>query len=236
MKRGSSIFLRIFILIVASFLPIIFLCKGVYGSFIFTFSIPLIWQIGIRGLQFESLGLRLNSIKLSIIAGAISGVILGIIGGIGLKILGLTGKLFTSAHKLEFSFAGITASFPLQKEAGYQLLSMNNVLLGTCLFFIFCIVVVALGEEIFWRGFIQKKIANYLPSNTSIIITAILFSLIHFYIFTIAPLKAGILFLVLIAFAGYIWGYLFKYFGNIWASVVSHGITAFIIWKYFFFA
>lgn len=236
MKSRYSIFLRIFILLAAIILPAVFLIKGIYGSFIFTFSIPLIWQVSIRGEQIKSLGLELDSIKSSIIIGAISGLILGVIGGAGLKMLGLTGKLFTGANTLEFSFTSLVISFPLQKEVGYRLLSMTNALAGTCLFFIFCVIVVGLGEEIFWRGFIQKKISKHLSVNTSILITAILFSLIHFYIFTIIPVKAGMLFLVLIAFAGYVWGYLFKYFGNIYSAAISHGIAAFIIWKYFFFA
>lgn len=236
MKISFNIFVRILISFIAVLLPAIFLLKGIYGSFVFTFSIPIIWQIGFKGEHFNSLGLKLNSIKPSIVVGIITGLILGFMGGFGLKILGLTGRVFTTADKLEFLFANLIISFPLQKEVGYQLLSMNNVMISTCLFFVFCIIVIGLGEEIFWRGFIQKKISNYLPINLSITITAILFSLIHFYIFTIAPFKAGVLFLVLIAFAGYVWGYLAKRFGNIWSAAISHGITAFIIWKYFFFA
>lgn len=236
MKRGYSIFIRILVTLMVIVLPATLLFKGIYGSFIFTFSIPLIWQIGIRGEQFESLGLKLNSIKPSIIVGIISGFILGITGGFGLKILGLTGRLFTSTDKLQFSLGTLTVAFPLQHEAGYRLLSMSNVLESTCLFFMFCIIAIGLGEEIFWRGFIQKKISKYLSINASILITAILFSMIHFYIFTIVPMKAGILFLVLIALAGCVWGYLFKRFGNIWSAVISHGTAAFIIWKFYFFS
>jgi membrane protease YdiL (CAAX protease family) len=235
MRRGYGIFPRILISLTAIILPAMCLFKGIYGSFIFTFSIPLIWQIGIRGEQFESLGLKLSSIRPSIIRGILSGFILGITGGFGLRILGLTGRLFTSADKLQFSLGPLTAAFPLQHEVGYRLLSMTNVLASTCMFFIFCIIAIGLGEEIFWRGFIQKKISGYLPANIAIWITAILFSMIHFYIFTIISFKTGIAFLALIAIAGCVWGYLFKHFGSIWSAAISHGIAAFIIWKYYFF-
>ncbi len=237
MKINYSIFERLLISFILIILPTVFLLKGIYGSFLFTFSIPIIWQIGLRGERFSSLGLSLGCfVKSSIVTGIITGLILGFIGGFGLRIIGLSGKVFTATDKLEFSFANLLISFPLQKEVGYQLLSISNIMLSTCLFFIFCIVAIGLGEEIFWRGFIQKKISSCLPINASVIITSILFSLIHFYIFTIVSFRAGILFLVLIAFAGYVWGYLAKRFGNIWSAAISHGITAFIIWKYFFFA
>ncbi|TAN62021.1 CPBP family intramembrane metalloprotease [bacterium] len=236
MNRGYGIFPRILISLVAVILPAVLLFKGIYGSFIFTFSIPLIWKVGIRGERFDSLGLRLNSIKHSITIGMISGFVLGIAGGSGLEILGLTGLLFTSADKLQFSFSSLTIAFPLQQEVGYRLLSMSNALVGTCVFFVFCIIAVGLGEEIFWRGFIQKRISGFFPANIAIWITAIIFSVIHFYIFTIIPLKTGIAFLMLIALAGGVWGYLFKHFGNIWSAAISHGIAAFIIWKYYFFA
>lgn len=236
MKKKYGVFARILISIAACALPAILLFKGIYGSFIFTFSIPLIWQIGVRGERFGSLGLKLNSVKPSIIAGIVSGFILGITGGFGLKILGLTGRFFTSADKLQFSVGTLTVTFSLQHEAGYRLLSMSNVAASTWLFFVFCFIAIGLGEEIFWRGFIQKKISGYLPVNISILITAILFSLIHFYILTVVPIKEGVSFLALIAFAGCVWGYLFKRSGTIWSAAASHGLAAFIIWKYFFFA
>ena len=235
MAMNYSPLLRVCISLMAIILPIFSLYKGIYGSFIFTFSIPIVWQVGFRGRPFESLGLKAHSIKSSIITGLLTGCLLGIVGGAALKMFGLTGLLFTSADKLQFSFGSLTIAFPLQKEVGYRLLSMSNVLVGTCLFFVFCIIAIGLGEEIFWRGFIQKKISDYLPTNIAIWLTAILFSMIHFYIFTIIPLKTGIAFLVLIAITGGVWGYLFKHFGNIGSVVVSHGIAAFIIWKYYFF-
>ena len=152
-----------------------------------------------------------------------------------MKCLGITGYFYNNAYKLQFSIGAFNIAFPLQKEFGYRLLSMSNSAVGMCIYLIFCIFVIGLGEEIFWRGFIQKKLFGYFSTNKSIWFTAILFSLIHFYIFTILPVRIGILFLALIALVGGIWGYLFKYYDNVWSSAVSHGIVAFIIRKYYFF-
>ncbi|MDD5422730.1 MAG: type II CAAX endopeptidase family protein [Candidatus Omnitrophica bacterium] len=223
--------LRVLTSFAAIIIPVLLLFKGIYGSFIFTFSIPLLWQLGFLGKPISSLGVKPDKIKASILIGVITGCLLGFSGGIILKSLGITGYIYNSLHKMQFS----NMSFPLQKEVGYRLLTISDNTTGLCLYLIFSLFIIGFGEELFWRGFIQQKISGRTSADIAIWITAILFSAIHFYIFAILPIKAGIIFLLLIAFAGIVWGYLLKYFGNIWSSAISHGITAFIIWKYYFF-
>ncbi len=116
------------------------------------------------------------------------------------------------------------------------MLTTSNSTIGLLIYLMFSIFVIGLGEEFFWRGFIQTKISDRLPVNVAIWLTAISFAFIHCYIFTILPIKAGIIFLALIFIAGLIWGYLFKYFNNVWSSAISHGVVAFVIWKYYFFS
>ncbi|MDP2923704.1 MAG: CPBP family intramembrane metalloprotease [Candidatus Omnitrophota bacterium] len=235
MKIETAIILRLCISVIVIVIPIAFLSKEIYGSFIFTFSIPIIWQIGFLGKSIDSLGLRINFLKSSILAGVVSGCLFGFLGGSLLKYLGITGHFYSNAHKLQFSIGDFNMAFLLQKELGYRLLNMSNSAVGICIYFLFCIFIIGLGEEIFWRGFIQKKLSGYFSPNKAIWFTAILFSLMHFYVFTILPVKTGISFLLLITLVGWIWGYLFTRFDNIWSSAISHGIVAFIIWKYYFF-
>lgn len=223
--------LRVLVSVVSIAAPILFLFKGIYGSFLFTFSIPLVWQFGLLGRSISSLGVRPDKIKVSIITGVITGCLLGFAGGIILKALGITGYIYSSLHKLQFS----NISFPLQKEVGYRLLAISGNPAGLCLYLIFSLCIIGFGEELFWRGFIQQKISGYVSKDISVWITAVLFSSIHFYMFAILPFKSGMIFLLLIGFAGIVWGYLLKYFGNIWSSAISHGVAAFIIWKYYFF-
>jgi membrane protease YdiL (CAAX protease family) len=223
--------LRVFVSFIAIAAPILFLFKGIFGSFIFTFSIPLLWQFGFLGKPISSLGVKPDRIKASIVIGVITGCLLGFSGGIILKYLGITGYVYNSLHKLQFS----NISFPLQKEVGYRLLTISDNPTGLCLYLIFSLFIIGFGEELFWRGFIQQKISGYVSKDMSVWITAVLFSSIHFYVFIILPVKTGMIFLLLIGFAGIVWGYLLKYFGNIWTSAISHGIAAFIIWKYYFF-
>lgn len=228
-------FLRVVILSVGFGLPVILLFKGIYGSFLFTFSIPLIWQIGFRAKSFHSLGLSMKLILRSVMAGMLTGCFLGFLGGTLLKSFGLTGYSFADLNQLQFSWGGVKISFSLQKELGYYLLTHSNTFFGLGVYCMFLIFVIGLGEEMFWRGFIQEKISVFFPMHVAVWLTALLFTLTHFYIFTILSVRLGMYFLALIAIGGVVWGYLFKYYKNLWGVAVSHGITAFIIWKYYFF-
>jgi membrane protease YdiL (CAAX protease family) len=227
----KNITLRVLVSIIAIIVPLIFLFKGIFGSFIFTFSIPLLWQFGIMKKPISSLGVKPDKINASIVAGVITGCFLGSI----LKFIGVAGYIFSSLHKLQLCLGPLNVTFSLQKELGYRLLAMSDSFTGLCAYALFSIFIIGFGEEFLWRGFIQRKLSGHISTHKAILITSILFSLIHFYVFTILPVKTGMIFLLLIAIAGMIWGYLSKYFGNIWASAISHGITAFIVWKYYFF-
>lgn len=235
LRSSQSLRLRICISFLAILAPFLLLSKGIFGSFLFTFSVPLIWQVGFRGKSIGSLGLRRDPLWSSVIAGLTSGVILGLLGGNLLKLLGITGYIFTSAHALRLSIGAFPVAFSLQNELGYRLLNMSDTPAGIVIYLLFSIFVIGLGEELFWRGFVLKKILNRMPRHTAIWITAVLFAAIHCYIFTILPFAAGVIFLGLIAIAGACWGYLFIVFNNLWPAAISHGIAAFIIWKYYFF-
>lgn len=69
------------------------------------------------------------------------------------------------------------------------------------------------GEEVFFRGVLQRKLRDWgLSSVKSIWVAAIIFSLIHFQFYGFFPrLLLGALF-----------GYLFLWSGNIWIPIVAH--------------
>ncbi|MFH0876709.1 MAG: type II CAAX endopeptidase family protein [Candidatus Omnitrophota bacterium] len=227
--------LRLGISLGAIVLPIALLVSGIYGSFVFTFSIPLLWQIGFLGKPLTSLGLRGKLVKSSMTAGLLTGCLLGFLGGYLLKVLGITGYVYSAVDQLKLSAGIYEIAFPLQKELGYRLLTASNSPVGLLIYLLFCIFLIGLGEEIFWRGFLQQKFASRMSVRSAIWLTALLFALTHFYIFAILPINLGLCFLILIGLAGVVWGYLFRNFNNLWVSVFSHGMTAFIIWKYYFF-
>ncbi|MFH1868147.1 MAG: type II CAAX endopeptidase family protein [Candidatus Omnitrophota bacterium] len=225
---------RLIIAFVAIAIPCALLIKGIYGSFIFSFSIPILWQVAYLNKPLSSLGIKRRSLFLSIGLGVLSGLVLGMLGGKILQLFGLTNYAIDNTQKMGLAIGALKIEFALSGELGYQLLAMSSSLKGMLLYGLFMILAIGLGEELFWRGFIQMKIGNRVARPVSIWITAALFSGIHFYLFIILPITQSIVLLVLIGTAGVVWGYLYEKTGSIWSVAISHGIAAAIIWKYFF--
>ena len=94
-------------------------------------------------------------------------------------------------------------------------LNMNST--GDLLFNLFLIALIpAIGEELFFRGIIQKKLGNILKSpHFSVIMTSFIFSAIHMQFFGFLPR-----FLL-----GVLLGYLFVYSRNLWTSILAHFIN-----------
>lgn len=94
-------------------------------------------------------------------------------------------------------------------------LSMNSPM--DLLFNLFLIALIpAIGEELFFRGIVQKKLGNILKStHVSVIITSFIFSAIHMQFFGFLPRFI----------LGLILGYLFYYSANLWMSVLGHFIN-----------
>ena len=94
-------------------------------------------------------------------------------------------------------------------------LKMDNI--GDLLFNLFLIAIIpAIGEEMFFRGVIQKKLKNILRNpHIAILITSFIFSAIHMQFFGFLPRF----------FLGIILGYLFYYSGNLWMPIIAHFIN-----------
>jgi len=81
--------------------------------------------------------------------------------------------------------------------------------------YIALIIVAAPGEELFWRGFIQKRLLAALPPFISIGIGALLYASVHLY--------SGSFFLVLAALiSGLVWGWLYYWKKSMPLVIVSH--------------
>ena len=225
---------RLIIALISIAIPCILLIKGIYGSFIFSFSVPILWQVVYLNKPFSSLGIRTKFLLISVTLGILSGVFLGLLGGKILQLIGLTNYAIDSTQKMGFGIGVFKIEFSLAKELGYQLLIMSGSLKGLLLYILFSILVIGLGEELLWRGFIQRKISNRVTRSASIWITAALFSLTHLYIFIVIPTMQSIVLLGLIGIAGIALGYLYEKTDSIWGVAISHGIAAAIIWKHFF--
>ncbi len=81
--------------------------------------------------------------------------------------------------------------------------------------YIVLLLIIIPGEEIFWRGFIQKRISKYLNGAIVIILAAILYTSVHFYsgewILAFAALVSGLY-----------WGFLYHWKKSMPLVIVSH--------------
>jgi membrane protease YdiL (CAAX protease family) len=76
-------------------------------------------------------------------------------------------------------------------------------------------LIAAPGEELFWRGFIQKRLARYLKPVWSIVAGALLYASANSY--------AGSFLLVLASFiSGLVWGFLYWWKRSMPLVIVSH--------------
>lgn len=226
---------NILIGIIAILAPLALLAFGIYGTFSFTFTIPIIWQVSILGEGVGSLGLKRKRFRASMLTGVLTGIIVAVPGGYLLKALGITGYSMKNVGQLNGLLASYGINFSFRGEVGFRLLSGGSELRWVASSLLYCIFLVGLGEEVFWRGFIQKKIEKLFPMHASVWLAAALFGLVHSYLLFIVPVLEGIIFMCLITLAGALWGYLREYFDDIWAAAFSHGIAAFVIWRYFVF-
>ena len=77
-------------------------------------------------------------------------------------------------------------------------------------------VVPAIGEELLFRGYLQQKLVNWLSnSHTAILITAFLFSAIHFHLQGIIPRFV----------LGVLLGYLFYWSNSLWLPILAHFVN-----------
>lgn len=100
----------------------------------------------------------------------------------------------------------------------------THTLLGLVLnvFLVACIP--AVGEELFFRGMLQRQFYRHFNFHIAIWLTAFIFSFIHFQFYGFFPR------LLLGAFMGY----LFAWSGSIWLSIVAHFVQNFISVLFFY--
>lgn len=84
------------------------------------------------------------------------------------------------------------------------------------------ILIIIPGEEIFWRGFIQKRLAKILPIHISILIASLMYASVNIYSNTyILPFVAIL--------TGIYWGYLYHWKKSLPLVIVSHLIFDFLL-------
>lgn len=202
---------------------------------IFFFIIPLGWVVLVRNESFLKLGVTKTNLIKSIAIGIVTGISLGLLAGLILQMAGVEKASLDSAKIYALVEPKICFSGSSYPSASIYMLRQSVTTKGLGYYLLFMLFVVGLGEELFWRGFIQQYIFAHLTKQKALLLTSFIFGLAHIFLFFFVSGKIGILFLLIIIGAGLAWGYLASSLGNIWAAAISHGIAAFILWRFYFF-
>lgn len=84
------------------------------------------------------------------------------------------------------------------------------------------LAILALGEEIAWRGFFQKQLSKWLPIIPTLLLTSILFSLGHLAVGNNVVVSYDIFFIFI---NSVLYGVVFYKTNNAWISAISHFIA-----------
>jgi membrane protease YdiL (CAAX protease family) len=82
------------------------------------------------------------------------------------------------------------------------------------------------AEEIFWRGYVQRSIADRWGSWKGYLLASLIYALVHIWSFNFMLVMAALV-------AGLFWGMLFVRTGSIWPGIISHAlwdVAIFILW------
>lgn len=82
------------------------------------------------------------------------------------------------------------------------------------------------AEEIFWRGFVQRRLSRQFGEWTGLIIATAIYTLIHIWSFNFMLIMAALI-------CGVFWALMFKYFRSVWPGIISHAVWDVVIFVVF---
>jgi membrane protease YdiL (CAAX protease family) len=136
-------------------------------------------------------------------------VYIGIIHGIvlyGISNLGV----YIISNFFEFAKPQLNLIYMTRDQA-------SPILIASLLLF-----VIAPAEEIFWRGFVQDKLGDYVNKKNAMRITILLYMLVHIWALNPMLLLAALV-------LGVHWGYMYYRFGSLIPGIISHALWDTII-------
>ena len=127
-------------------------------------------------------------------------------------------------------FAGNIMSRKLFAFAGQDIASVYDFKSGVAPARVWLLItlVIGPGEEVFWRGYLQRALALRFGPANGCFLAATLYAGVH--------LASGNVMLVLAALVcGFVWGWLYLRFGSILLNAVSHtawDVAVFLVWPF----
>ncbi len=119
----------------------------------------------------------------------------------------------------------LTALFP---SSGAAIDSVYAPRSGLPLWLIGLLLAVVTGpaEEIFWRGLLQRALADRLNPTAGLLLATAAYSLVHVSTLNLPLMLAALT-------AGLVWGYLFLRSGSLWPGMISHSLWSLAIFVLF---
>lgn len=136
-------------------------------------------------------------------------IINGLLAAVFLYILFWVGHL-VSTKILPFAANQINSIYDIRAE-------QNPWLISSLLLF-----VIGPAEEIFWRGFIQKRLGERYGTWIGFMAAAAIYALVHIWSFNLMLIAAA-------ALCGGFWGLLYMRTKNLWPCIISHAVWDVVI-------
>jgi membrane protease YdiL (CAAX protease family) len=73
------------------------------------------------------------------------------------------------------------------------------------------------AEEIFWRGLVQRALAQHFGANFGWLAGALIYAAVHLWAGNFVLFMAALI-------AGLFWGWIYKHFGSLWPGIISHSV------------
>ncbi|MEI8350451.1 MAG: CPBP family intramembrane glutamic endopeptidase [Candidatus Omnitrophota bacterium] len=207
----------------------------IFSGHVFFIFLPLVWVVLVRRQHISCLGISSKNGIFSIVAGILSGIVLGLLAGVIFNFIGFRKIDLHTAAMYDIAERGFGFFRPSFNSASRYFLARSTSADGIIVYFLYTLFFVGFGEELFWRGFIQKYALRRLSKAKAMVVTAFIFTLIHVYVLALVPFMAGMIFLLMIGASACLWGYLSYRLENILVSAISHGIAAFVVWRLYVF-
>lgn len=115
-----------------------------------------------------------------------------------------------SALLFEFSKPQIAGIYSTKSQA-------SPVLIGSLL-----LLLIGPAEEIFWRGFAQRRMQHRFGPLMGFLVTTAVYAVVHIWAFNFMLLMAALI-------CGLFWGWMYLKYKSVWPGLISHAVWDLII-------
>jgi membrane protease YdiL (CAAX protease family) len=139
-------------------------------------------------------------------------ILIGIIAAAFLYLVFFAGNFISSAI-FNFTERQVENIYSTKNQA-------HQIFIGLALF-----LWIGPAEEIFWRGFAQRRLMNAYGTTKGFWITTAIYAFVHIWAFNFILFMAALI-------CGMFWGWMFLRYKNVWPAIISHAlwdVTIFVL-------